>query len=197
METETKTTMNTGTRTQMKMKMIMKKTDENEDEEREDDDEDEDEDEGGDEDEDEAEAEDGEERQNRCQDDRLCESLDDDRDNDDYRQDIEKSRPRKYIRESNRRDAFGLAVRVVPGAQLREDPAVDRRSNTHELLVHNTRDQVENPRIHDVHLAPRLRQRGGLFLSNLADDHEPRGPVAPVSEGHQILGSIDDVLKLL
>ena len=30
------------------------------------------------------EAEDGEERQNRCQDDRLCESLDDDRDNDDY-----------------------------------------------------------------------------------------------------------------
>ena len=38
------------------------------------------------------------------------------------RQDIEKSRPRKYIRESNRRDAFGLAVRVVPGAQLREDP---------------------------------------------------------------------------
>ena len=68
------------------------------------------------------EAEDGEERQNRCQDDRLCESFDDDRDNDEYRQDIEKSRPRKYIRESNRRDAFGLAVRVVPGAQLREDP---------------------------------------------------------------------------
>ena len=44
---------------------------------------------------------------------------------------------------------------------------------------------------------PCPKGRGGLFLSNLADDHEPRGPVAPVSEGHQILGSIDDVLKLL